>query len=126
MRKYFFCKAIIIYVAILLTGCSQNNIQLENFEEEDWKNDKWGCKGKRLSMVDNLRENKEKLKGLNQFEVVKLLGQPDQKELYGRNQIFYTYFIDQSSKCQETEKRPKTFIIRFNSINQANEFILEN
>jgi hypothetical protein len=117
--------SVFILLLTIFISCLNENKPLLTFDVDGWKNDKWGCSGNRLKLANELKKAKEELKGLNQREIANLLGQPDQRELYKRNQVFYTYFMAGSDKCSNTSQAKKTFIVRFNSLNQANEFIFE-
>lgn len=117
-----------IFVLILIAGsfaCTRTR-QFENFNSEQWKSDKGGCKGLRSAMISNLSSIKDELKGFSQKEVVDILGQPDQRELFERNQIYYTYFIDPGVNCEKTGENLKIFTIRFSAINRANELLIRS
>jgi outer membrane protein assembly factor BamE (lipoprotein component of BamABCDE complex) len=90
---------------------------------EKWKQDKWGCLNDRLKSLPALIEQKDKLKGLSQDDVVKLLGRPDKNELYKRNQKFFHYYIS-SEKCK-TDTIIQRLSFRFNAMGFAKEVLLE-
>lgn len=65
---------------------------------------------------------KEKLLGLDEVQTVKLLGSPDQEELYSRNQKFYYYFIDPAAQCGTPgDSTAEKLVIRFNAVGLAKE-----
>ncbi len=51
----------------------------------------------------------EKMLGLNEMEIVDLLGKPDKQELYKRNQKFYRYYLQPGPACSAPRfKREET------------------
>ena len=76
-------------------------------------------------MVTQLNEQREKLKGLSEDGILKLLGKPDQNELYKRNQKFFYYFVEPSGKCDSTKTKAKRLSIRFNAMELAKDVVIE-
>ncbi len=100
--------------------------ELENFDAEAWKSDPKACAGKREALIDNLASQKDKLMGLGQNQVLKILGKPDIQELYARNQRFYIYFYLSGPQCNEADadiNQGGLVRIRFNAIDQMTEFV---
>ncbi len=69
---------------------------------------------------------------LDEMAIVSLLGNPDQNELYKRNQKFYTYFLQPGPGCAaanaapgDRDAAPKKLVIRFNAMGLAKEIIVE-
>jgi hypothetical protein len=85
------------YYFLLLTAfvvsCERPLPTISGLDGTKWKNDKNGCNGARQSMSTSLEEQKTKLQGLSETQILQLLGRPDQNELYKRNQKFYYYWI---------------------------------
>ena len=104
----------------ILIGCTKK-IDLDDFDQERWKNDTNGCLGERAQMVEELRAAKPKILGLYQKSVIKVLGRPEQEELYKRSQTYYIYAIDPSKDCDEPNSDPRFLRIRFTSLGIANE-----
>ncbi len=100
--------------------------ELNNVDLEKWKSDKNGCKNYRITVIDELLDQKEKLKGLAQNEVISLLGQADEHELYQRSQKFFIYYLEPSNKCGENQNEYyKALFIRFNALDQAIDFNIQ-
>lgn len=76
-------------------------------------------------MAASLKDQKEKLLGLNEKQLVKLLGRPDQNELYKRNQKFYTYYLTPGPECGTTITSSQILVVRFNAMGLANEVTLQ-
>jgi hypothetical protein len=122
MLKKFFPSLLLL---ILLSACGKT---LPNFDDLDlarWREDKNACIGDRNKSIDTLDKQKDKLKALSESDVIKLLGRPDQNELYKRNQKFYRYFLEAGVVCGVDNSNPKRLTIRFNAIGLAKEVIIE-
>lgn len=119
------------FVGILLVSCSNPNaVTQQEFDMKAWKNDRNGCENVRAGMLENLEKIKPKLEGLDEIDLRKILGKPDFSELYSRNQKFYTYYIDASEKCtnsnsQNIKNMERRLVqIRFDAINAVNEIVV--
>jgi len=110
---------------VLLVACERPLPTFDSVNLDVWKTDSQGCTGKRSELESNIREEKDKLLGLNEKQVIRLLGRPDQNELYKRNQKFYTYFVSAGPTCTTPAENPKKLIVRFNAMGLANEVTLE-
>lgn len=110
---------------LLLAGCSKPLPTLEGIDLAAFRADKAACQGHRSDFIDNLEVQKEKLKSLSEMEVIRLLGRPDQNELYTRNQKFYKYFLEPGSMCPNRKEKPKELVIRFNAMGLAKEVAVE-
>jgi outer membrane protein assembly factor BamE (lipoprotein component of BamABCDE complex) len=75
-------------------------------------------------MIKPLQEQKNKLQGLTEMQIIALLGRPDQNELYSRNQKFYYYSLEPGKACGQNIE-PKRLSVRFNAVGRANEVELE-
>jgi hypothetical protein len=113
------------FIFLMLMSCGRPAPSLEGLDLETWKSDKDGCLGKRISMLAALQNQKEKLLGLSENQIMDLLGRPDQNELYERNQKFYTWFLLPAPTCGEPIDSTKKLIIRFNAIGLAKEVAME-
>ncbi len=112
-------------VLILLMSCGKPIPQFEDIDLTQWKEDKFACKGIRQSTEESLAHQKEKLRGLSEADIIKLLGRPDHNELYKRNQKFYHYFITPAPECNSSMVGAKKMTIRFNAMGMAKEVIIE-
>jgi hypothetical protein len=110
---------------VFLVACGKSLPTFEAIDLEEWKADGQGCAGKRSAMEQAIRNEKDKLLALNEKQIIKLMGRPDQNELYKRNQKFYTYFITAGPACGTPSENPKKLIVRFTAMGLANEVTLE-
>ncbi|ELR68811.1 hypothetical protein C900_05824 [Fulvivirga imtechensis AK7] len=77
-------------------------------------------------MLDQMERVKDQLKGLNQDEMVKVLGKPDKNELYKRNQKFFIYEIAGAKACTPPDEASSYIYlsIRFNATGLAKEAMI--
>ncbi len=112
----------------LVTSCAAP-VTLEGFDLEAWREDKLGCKDKRINQLTDFESivKPELLKGdLREMQVKELLGLPDQIEVAERGQKFYTYFLEAGTQCKSSNHpNPARHIrMRFNATSQVNEVTL--
>lgn len=112
-------------VFILFQSCSKPLPTLENIDIEKWKEDKAGCLMIRQSFIEQLNNQREKIKSLSESEVVELLGRPDKNELLKRNQKFFYYYLEPGTTCGKENVEFKKLMIRFNAIGLAKEVSIE-
>jgi len=76
----------------MLLSCGKALPVLDGIDSEKWKADRDACQGYRQSVAAAMKSELVKLKGLSEMDVIRLLGKPDENELYKRNQKFYSSF----------------------------------
>lgn len=112
-------------LSILLFFSCNKKIELPNLDESAWQRDMNGCSNIRSTLTEALNKDKELLKGLNQDELISVLGKPDQNELYKRNQKFFIYNITPTNCPNEADKSPRQYLsIRFNATGLAKEVVI--
>jgi len=107
---------------ILIIACSPIPA-LDNFNMEKWKNDEQGCKSLRKVEISSLMEQRTKLMGLSEEEIIKLLGNPDETNLYQRTQKFLVYYTSPGPKCDMPEAGASRFEIRISALHVVNEVV---
>lgn len=118
----------LLFISILISaiGCVQS-ASVESFDAESWKSDQNGCKEDRLKLYQLLLNNQDDLLGLNNRQMIKLLGMPERNELYQRNQKFFIYDISPSSVCRSEYEEEKLFLfIRFNAVGLSQEIFVQD
>lgn len=115
----------ILLVSLLAIACGKPLPELNNVDLVRWKSDPNGCAGVRIQMATSLQSEKKKMLGLNEMEIVDLLGKPDKQELYKRNQKFYRYYLQPGPACTTPDTNAKKLIIRFNAVGLAKEISIE-
>jgi len=115
-------SALIIIVLISLGACSPK-IDLGSINIENWKNDRYGCKGLRIQDLDEMEKIKNTFLGANNQSIIKTLGRPDRVELVDKSQSFFFYFLEPSGDCEgvKTEKEPLKVLFRMNAISKVSE-----
>ena len=98
--------------------------EIVDFDTDLWKSDKGGCNGSRIEQVISLMDQKDKIMGLDQPQVVKLIGNPDEHELSKRLQKFFIYNISGGEECQDNQNINTKLSIRFDALGKANEVVL--
>ena len=117
-------RYITILLILLLFSCNKT-VELPNLDESAWQSDLNGCNNLRSKMIDALNTDKELLKGLNQDELISILGKPDQNELYKRNQKFFIYNITPTNCENQQDLSPRKYLsIRFNATGLAKEVVV--
>ena len=115
---------IIVGLIGMLIGCKEQ-VSLPNVNEADWIRDEKGCTGLRIQQLTRMEEDRKLLKGLNQDEIIAVLGRPDQNELYKRNQKFFIYSITPHNCSEAADSLPRTYLsIRFNATGLAKEVVI--
>ena len=109
----------LFFLTLLLLSCGKEMPTLQGVNIEKWKADKNGCFGYRQSIKASLASEISKLKGLAEMDVIRLLGKPDQNELYKRNQKFYSYFISPGPSCITADSASQKLVLRFNAMGYA-------
>jgi hypothetical protein len=113
-------------IVLLFVGCGKSVPEIDGLDAVAFKSDRNGCKGSRITAEHSLVREREKLLALTEMQIVRVLGKPDQNELYKRNQKFYTYFLEPAPKCTGDSTRvSKKMIVRFNAMGLAKEITFE-
>jgi len=108
-----------LFVTFLLLSCVKALPVLDGIDSEKWKADRDACQGYRQSVVISLKSELVKLKGLSEMDVIRLLGKPDENELYKRNQKFYSFFLSPGPNCQGADSTAQRLVLRFNAMGYA-------
>ncbi len=115
----------IIFLLSIIISCKEQP-KLSGVDLDAWKLAVDGCNEERLAIVDGIVTQQDKLKGLSENRIKDILGKPDQHELYERSQKFFIYHLEKGNKCADYEGGYfKSFYIRFNSLDQAVAFTIQ-
>ena len=117
----------LIFISLLFSHCS-NVSNIEGLDTESWKADRNGCSESRRDLEKSFLEGKDKLMGYSQREIDRILGKPDEVDLYKRNQKFFIYHIYPGKPCQgiNTAGRPRSLYIRFSAMDVSNEVFVRD
>ena len=111
---------LVVLLTLALGSCTKR-IDIGDFEADRWKADPKACTGDRADMLKQLQTVKPKLLGLYQKSIIKVLGEPEEQELYKRSQTYYIYYIDPAEACDNGTENPRKLEVRFTALGIANE-----
>jgi hypothetical protein len=109
--------------SLSLASCSQK-LDTEGLNIENWKADRYGCKGLRMQDMQQLERIKNNFLGASNQALIKTFGRPDRVELVDKSQSFFFYFLEPSPEnCEgvESEKEPLKVLFRMNAISKVSE-----
>ncbi|MBC6366118.1 hypothetical protein [Algoriphagus sp. AK58] len=90
---------------------------------ENWKADRYGCKGLRMQDLEELEQIKNNFLGADNQSLIKTFGRPDRVELVDKSQSFFFYFLEPSGDCEgiKSEKEPLRVLFRMNALSKVSE-----
>jgi hypothetical protein len=115
---------LLIVILASMSSCLKK-VDVGDFDRESWQNDPKGCLSERPDLIQELNKHKKAMLGLYQKDVISVLGQPEEQELYKRSQTYYIYYIDAAPGCQNPVENPRKLYIRFTSLGIANEITIK-
>ena len=119
-------KNLVLLIALSVFGwlssCS-SAVDAGKINLENWKSDRYGCKGLRMQDLEEFRSIKNQFLGLDNQAIIKTFGRPDRVELIDKSQSFFFYFIEPSSDCNgvEQKKEPLRILFRMNALSKVSE-----
>jgi len=116
----------VLFLLCMVVGLSSclKKVDVGDFDREAWRNDPKGCLSERPKLIKELNKHKKAILGLYQKDVLSILGQPEEQELYKRSQTYYIYYIDAAPDCEQPIENPRKLYIRFTSLGIANEITI--
>ncbi|MCM0041448.1 MAG: hypothetical protein NBV61_01655 [Algoriphagus sp.] len=111
-----------LFIFSWLSACS-SAVDAGNINLENWKSDRYGCKGLRLQDIEAFRTIKNQFLGIDNQAIIKTFGRPDRVELVDKSQSFFFYFLEPSSDCAgvEHKKEPLRVLFRMNALSKVSE-----
>jgi hypothetical protein len=114
-------KRSLLLSVIFCLSCSRPIPELAGFDRAVWKNDPKGCNRNRIQFLAALNEQRNKLKGLSESDLVAVLGNPDKKDLSEHHEKFYSYFIEPATDCGKGDSATTILEVRFNATGVSKE-----
>jgi hypothetical protein len=113
----------LIYLAFIWLSSCSSAVDAGKINLENWKSDRYGCKGLRMQDLEEFRSIKNQFLGLDNQAIIKTFGRPDRVELIDKSQSFFFYFIEPSSDCNgvEQKKEPLRILFRMNALSKVSE-----
>lgn len=114
--------AIVLHILAWLCSCS-SEVDAGKINLENWKSDRYGCKGLRIQNLEEFRTIKNQFLGIDNQALIKTFGRPDRVELIDKSQSFFFYFLEPSSECIKVEqkKEPLRVLFRMNALSKVSE-----
>jgi hypothetical protein len=116
--KYF----VLILIVSLGVSCG-SKFETGSINIENWKNDRYGCKGLRLKDIEELKRLRSTFLGENNQALIKTFGRPDRVELVDKSQSYFYYFLEPSEDCgiEQGKSNPLKISFRLNAISKVSE-----
>lgn len=115
----------LVGLCLFIFSCGNPLPDLSPIDLNQWAADKDGCSQIRMRYLSELQNQTEELKGLSEKDIIRLLGRPDQNELYKRNQKFYRYNLTPGKNCVSSSASVKQLVVRFTAMGYAKEVSIE-
>lgn len=115
-------KYVLPFFLITLLSCYPK-IKVPGFDENRWNAD-LTCEENRVELAKLLLQHQDQILGKGQAEIKALLGQPQEHELYNRNQKFFFYNLTGGDSCGNIEIFYR-LSVKFDAIDRAKELMIE-
>lgn len=115
-------KSLLVISLFVLASCG-GKLDAGTINLENWKSDRYGCKGLRMNDLEELEKIKNTFLGANNQSIIKTFGRPDRVELVDKSQSFFFYFLEPSDNCDgiKPEKEPLRVLFRMNAVSKVSE-----
>lgn len=115
-------KSLLVISLFVLASCG-GKLDAGTINLENWKSDRYGCKGLRMNDLEELEKIKNTFLGANNQSIIKTFGRPDRVELVDKSQSFFFYFLEPSDNCDgiKLEKEPLRVLFRMNAVSKVSE-----
>ena len=107
MRLLIFC--FVLFSASCKCKVIHNDIYINGFSSQLWKEDKLGCLGERKKMAQILEDSVRNIIGKNKSDLIKFLGYPDDCT-YFQGDSDYIYFVSSGVQCFNKLWKEKRYI----------------
>lgn len=110
-------------ISILTISACSGPMDAGKINLENWKEDRYGCKGLRMQDLEELKAIKNNFLGADNQAIIKTFGRPDRVELLDKSQSFFFYFLEPSDDCEgvKVEKEPLRVLFRMNALSKVSE-----
>ena len=110
----------LVIILFVFTQC-KSVPDITGFDSGRWKEDVNGCEGTRMKLAGDLELERQKLKGVAESDLVKMLGNPNQVQVMERQQKQYIYWIQNPAQCPGANLEYRELRIRFSAIGRVTE-----
>lgn len=115
----------LLFSVLFLVSCSKPLPEITGVDFNVWKNDHKGCKSERGQFIDALKDQRDKLKGLSERDLISVLGSPDRNDLSEHHGKHYYYFVAPGPGCTGADSIGLSLIVRFNATGVSKEVTIE-
>jgi hypothetical protein len=121
-------KLLLSLVFLVIASSCSSPLDAGKINLENWKSDRYGCKGLRMKDLEEFRAIKNNFLGADNQALIKTFGRPDRVDLMDKSQSFFFYFLEPSKECEgvETEKEPLRVLFRMNALSKVSEVTITN
>ena len=116
-----YLKVSLFVISVLFASCSKMP-EIKGFDQNAWKQDEFGCKGERNKLSFILESERHNLRGAQETDLIKILGQPNSIQIMARKQKYFTYWITNPTFCKDSSTF-KAVKIRISALNQVTEVL---
>jgi hypothetical protein len=109
-------KYLLLLFTFVLFSCGKTP-EIPGFDSSAWKDDPMGCKGKRKTGAEILLKNRETLQGVNENDLVKVLGRADKIIFYERKIKNLMFYVEPGGQCEGSDgKEGRRIIVELNAL----------
>ena len=117
--------SLLLLISILPFASCNKKIDLENFNPQDWRRDFNGCDGTREILMNALGHIKPQLLGIQESQLVEILGKPNKQELGERVKKSYLYYIIPGKQCVFRKNETKILVVDFDALDRVALFSIK-
>lgn len=115
-----------VFFLILMLGSCKGKPDIDGFDEAAWQAQRLGCRSDRRSTVEFILNDKKPWQGLDDDDVVLLLGRPERSYYYERNVRAFGYYLTAGKQCDSNAlKFGERLIIEFNATGYSKRIFIE-
>lgn len=107
------------FLLSMLISCNSPEIDFKSFEPKKWQESVHLENNYRGEVIENMKSEFKLLRNLDEGELVKILGKPDETHLYRRGQKFFHYHLYFDNEEMNTDLK-----IRFSALGLVNELLI--
>lgn len=112
-------KFLVPLLLFLCLNCSEKR-KVPGFNSDLWKKDKKGCSGTRKILADQLLSESQPLRGMDDDEVIELLGKPEGSNWETRGKKTFYYYTGTGSQCDSNMLIPGPKLeVEFNALGRV-------
>lgn len=119
---------LLLLASLLLTACGHDLREIPGFDAATWRQDSYGCRGRRATLLPILTQQRELLYGTRAGAIDALLGHPDENELGEQTEKIYTYYLEPGAQCETRHPRSvaRKLRLHFSPTGTVSEVLVDN